>query len=190
MDKDEKAKVAAALVHAADVLLDSDKSRANKILLKAIGLAKNPMAKEWLRDGRASGTWIRTAADLLERSAAKAAELGLSEDEVDDEVATMMAWMALSTILRDAKRGSGLLTAARPSKSVEDALGYGERGWKTMKEDSKELLLGNQKLGALIRVRLQGALANIPNPVLLERAGKPTERFKFVPDAMDAAEAG
>lgn len=124
MNRAEKTQVAAALVHAADVLLDSDKSRANKILLQAIGLAKNPMAKEWLRDGRASGTWIRTAADLLERSAAKAAELGLTEDQVNDEVATMMAWMALSAILKDAKRGSGLLTAA---KSMDDVLGYGSR---------------------------------------------------------------
>ncbi len=100
------------LLTASDVLLDADKARANKILRRAINLAKNPMAKEWLRDGKASGTWIRTAADLLERSAAKAAELGLSEADVDDQVASMLAWMALSAILRDAKKGDGLLTAA------------------------------------------------------------------------------
>jgi hypothetical protein len=185
MNRDEKTKIAAALVNAADVLMDADKSRANKILLRAVSLAKNPMAKEWLRDGKASGTWIRTAADLLERSAPKAAEFGLSEDEVNDQVASMLAWMALSAILRDAKKGAGLLTAARPSKSMDDILGYGERGWKTMKDDDRETLIGNQKLQALIRVRKSGGGAT---PVLLEREGKPTERFKFVPEAMKAAE--
>lgn len=99
-------------IEAADVLMDAGQARANKILLLAIRQVKNPQAKAWLNDGRAAKTWLRTAADLLERSTERAAELGLSEDEVNEAVAVELAYMALSTILHDAKKGKGLLTKA------------------------------------------------------------------------------
>ena len=79
------------------------KTRESGILLRAIRIVRNPMAKGWLRDGKASGHWIAIATGLLERSSAKAEELGLSPDEVDEQVATMLALEAVSTVLRSAE---------------------------------------------------------------------------------------
>lgn len=71
--------------------------------LAAKKVSRGIMAKEWLRrDER--GTWEKSAGKLLEESAAKAKELGLTEKQVDDEIAVVLAATALKVQLKYQQR--------------------------------------------------------------------------------------
>lgn len=72
---------------------------------RIVGLAasEESSASEWLRlDER--GTWERRAAELLEISRARAAELGMTAEEVDQAAAMHLRFEALSALLADAKK--------------------------------------------------------------------------------------
>lgn len=69
----------------------------------AASRAKAPAAREWLRaDER--GIWETTAASLLERTAAKAAELCMSPGQVDEEIADRLVLDALEALIEHQKK--------------------------------------------------------------------------------------
>lgn len=60
--------------------------RARRIVKLAATQTSIPFTKRWLDDD-SQGTWERTAQTLLEKTAAKATELELTEQEVDHAIA-------------------------------------------------------------------------------------------------------
>jgi len=79
--------------------------RARKIVRLAANQVKNPSTKSWLlADER--GTWEKRARDLLEKSAEKARELGMSEDQVNEEAANYLGYLALTASLKHAEKHS------------------------------------------------------------------------------------
>jgi len=79
-----------------------DYERVRKIVRLAAAQVKNPSTKSWLlADER--GTWEKDARDLLEKSADKARELGMSEDQVNEEIANYLGYLALTASLKHAK---------------------------------------------------------------------------------------
>jgi len=65
--------------------------------------AKDPFLKQWLVDDP-KGTWWKQAEELLDESAEKAAKLGLSEDQVNQEVANVLLVLGLQARINVAKR--------------------------------------------------------------------------------------
>jgi hypothetical protein len=79
--------------------------RARKIVRLAADQVKNPSSKAWfLADEH--GFWEKQARDLLEKSADKARDLGLSEDQVNAETANYLGYLALTAALENAKKKS------------------------------------------------------------------------------------
>jgi hypothetical protein len=60
--------------------------------------SKDPAVKRWFLDD-SEGTWERKARELLASSAERAAELNLSEAEVDDQIATFLRLQAVEAVL-------------------------------------------------------------------------------------------
>jgi hypothetical protein len=72
--------------------------RARKIVRLASTYVKDPSTKSWLlADER--GSFEKDAKDLLVKSAARAAELGMSADQVDAEIANLLGYRALTAML-------------------------------------------------------------------------------------------
>lgn len=81
-------------------LSDYDRPR---IVRLAAGHVKNRSTRSWLlADER--GTFEKLAREYLDKTAAKAAELGLSEEKVDDEIAAMIGLNALTAQLEHQKK--------------------------------------------------------------------------------------
>ena len=77
--------------------------RPRKIVRLAADQVKNPSTKAWfLADEK--GFWEKQARDLLEKSADKARSLGLSEDQVNEETANYLGYLALTAALEHAKK--------------------------------------------------------------------------------------
>lgn len=77
--------------------------RARKIVRLAAAQVKNPSTKSWLlADER--GTWEKAANDYLTKTADKARELGMSEDQVNEEIAVILGYQALQAALEHAKK--------------------------------------------------------------------------------------
>lgn len=71
------------------------------------------------------------------------------------------------------------------TKAQLDEFLYGP-DWRTTSEDSRETVMVNQKLGAVIRIRHQSWAQH--RPVILQREGMTDEDFQWVGDAVQAAE--
>ena len=56
-------------------------------------------------------------------------------------------------------------------------------GWRTLKDDGKETLYGNQSLGYVIQVRHQSWAQH--RPVIVRWDGGEQDGFKFVPQALE-----
>ena len=72
--------------------------RVDEIIRLAIQKSKIHQVKEWLRTGK---NWQKEVADLLDRTAEKAKEKGLSEEQVNMEVATYLVYLATTTMSRE-----------------------------------------------------------------------------------------
>ena len=64
--------------------------RARRIVEQASKIARNNYSREWLRRDE-FGTWEKNAEKLLEESAERAAQLGMTEEAVDKEIANVLA---------------------------------------------------------------------------------------------------
>jgi hypothetical protein len=85
---------------------DVDRARARRIVKLAAKGLRASTAKSWLTlDER--GTWEAMALKDLrsDKLQAKAAELGLTEKEVDEQIATYLGYLATDAALRSAKKG-------------------------------------------------------------------------------------
>lgn len=72
-----------------------DRKRMRKIVKLAAERTETDLIKDWLtRDER--GTWEKMAQDLLEKTADAAKSLGMTEDQVDDEISTAILLSALT----------------------------------------------------------------------------------------------
>lgn len=78
--------------HARETTID-DRERARRIVVRAADATQVDSVKAWLRDD-STGAWERLAADYLTDTAMKAAELQLSVDQVDDEIANRLCQLA------------------------------------------------------------------------------------------------
>lgn len=78
----------------------SDYDRARRIVRLASTHVKDPYTRAWLlADER--GTFEKEAKEYLTKTAARAAELGMSEPQVDDEIATRLGLLALTARLEN-----------------------------------------------------------------------------------------
>lgn len=76
-----------------------DRQRAREIVKAAAASVSTPIAKDWLvKDER--GSWERFASDYLEKTRANAEALGMTANQVDNEIATMIALHAVEAVLR------------------------------------------------------------------------------------------
>jgi len=77
--------------------------RARKIVRLASTYVKNPSTKSWLlADER--GTFEKEAKEYLVKTAARAAELGMSEEQVDEEIANRLGYLALTAMLENQQK--------------------------------------------------------------------------------------
>ena len=84
-------------------MLPTERIRARQICHLAIEKASLDSTKEWIRrDGY--GTWEKQAIDLLDSSREKAASLGMSEEQVNGEIAQYMVLLAIEAELSHAKK--------------------------------------------------------------------------------------
>ncbi len=80
-----------------------DPERARKIVRLAASRVKDSSTRDWLlADER--GTWEKRAQEYLDKTAAKAVELGMSAARVDDEIATVLSLSALTVQLEHRKK--------------------------------------------------------------------------------------
>lgn len=79
-----------------------ERERARKVVRMAAKQVETPMVKDWLFADRL-GTWETRARVALEATAEKAATWGLSEDEVDRQVAIYLASAACEAALSNAR---------------------------------------------------------------------------------------
>lgn len=80
-----------------------DYDRPRRIVRRATTHVKDPYTRGWLlADER--GTFEKMARDYLDKTAAKAAELGMSDAAVDDEIATVIGLRALTARLEEQKK--------------------------------------------------------------------------------------
>jgi len=83
----------------------SERQRARRIVKLASERSESSEARHLLfHDSR--GFWEKQALDLLDKSRDKAAELGMSEEQVDDEIALFLQVLVLEGLLRQEGRGS------------------------------------------------------------------------------------
>lgn len=81
----------------------SNYERARKIVRLAATRVKDPSTHAWLlADER--GTFEKLANEYLDKTAHKAAELGMPAEEVDDEIATVIGLNALTAQLEHRKK--------------------------------------------------------------------------------------
>jgi hypothetical protein len=73
-------------------------NRARQIVALASTKTRTRFVKTWLKLDE-FGAWERHATQLLETTSAKAAELKMTEASVNDEIATMLAYLAAQTAL-------------------------------------------------------------------------------------------
>ncbi len=71
--------------------------RPRRIVERAAKMTKVKMAKHWLFDDE-RGTFEKMAARLLEKSAARAKELGMTEEAVDEATAIEVLLAALNAV--------------------------------------------------------------------------------------------
>ena len=101
--------------------------REQRIVKLASDMVEDIQAKLWLfRDEQ--GTWERHAADLLEKSKDKAAELGMTEAAVDKEVATCLAYTAIQARILDVKKREKK-RKQQEAHNIRRALGYRSARW-------------------------------------------------------------
>jgi hypothetical protein len=81
----------------------SDRSRARGIVSAASKKVKDRNTAEWLHTDR-EGTWEKSARDYLESTREQAEKLGLSETQVNDEIAGRLAYLALSAQISNQKK--------------------------------------------------------------------------------------
>lgn len=75
-----------------------DTIRARRLV---VGAAKHSKAAEaWLLTDR-EGLWAARALQLLEDTKDRATELGMSADQVDAEISTYLAYLAVSALYRE-----------------------------------------------------------------------------------------
>lgn len=75
-------------------------TRQRSIVKRAAKLTKTKQLRHWfLADER--GTWQRYAVDYLDKTAQRAAELGLTEPQVDEEIAKQLVVLGLTSMIRD-----------------------------------------------------------------------------------------
>jgi hypothetical protein len=79
--------------------------RAHTIVQLAATLTKVGSVKSWLRCDE-KGTWEKEALQLLERVKDKAAAQHISEEQVNEEIAKYLVYLAVSATLQDAKKRS------------------------------------------------------------------------------------
>jgi hypothetical protein len=85
--------------------LGGDHGRPRRIVKMAAEQMQSSEGKDWLlRDER--GTWEKEAARLIDQVKEKAEQHGLSDSEVDEQIATYLSIMVLQTLINDAKKGS------------------------------------------------------------------------------------
>jgi len=78
-------------------------TRTRRIVELAATHVKDAYTRNWLlADER--GTFQKLANEYLDKTATKAAELGMSESEVDDEIATVIGLRALTAHLEHRKK--------------------------------------------------------------------------------------
>lgn len=81
----------------------SDPERQRKIVRLASTHVKDPSTRAWLlADER--GTFEKLAAEYLDKTADKAAQLGMSAEQVDNEIATVIGLRALTAQLEHQKK--------------------------------------------------------------------------------------
>ena len=80
-----------------------DHSRARKIVSLAASKTEDPNTSDWLRTDR-EGTWEKAAAEYLEKTREKATSLGLAEEQVNDEIASRLAYEALTAQVAHLKK--------------------------------------------------------------------------------------
>lgn len=81
-----------------------DPIRARRIV--KLAASRTVCAREWLtRDER--GTWEKAAIELWEKTAPARAEMKLSDERSESEIADHLALLALEAMLRDAKKREG-----------------------------------------------------------------------------------
>jgi hypothetical protein len=80
-----------------------DPSRPRQIVELAASRVKNPSTKSWLRNDE-RGTWENTAKRYLERvpEILAAKNLQMTDEQIDDEIATMLSVSALEATLANA----------------------------------------------------------------------------------------
>ena len=76
-------------------------NRPRRIVQQARDNVSNPAARSWLNDDP-HGKWEKRATDFLESTADKAKEANLTLEAVDDQIATMLAWLCVETLSRSA----------------------------------------------------------------------------------------
>ena len=76
-----------------------DPERCRRIVKQAAAEVKDKATRIWLQWDE-KGTWELSAAEALEESAERAASLGLSSEQVDEQVAILLAQRALTAMLR------------------------------------------------------------------------------------------
>jgi len=81
----------------------SDYDRGRRIVRLASEQVKDPATRAWLlADER--GTFEKLAAEYLDKTAAKADQLGMSAEQVDNEIATVIGLRALTAQLEHQKK--------------------------------------------------------------------------------------
>jgi len=75
-----------------------DPDRPRRIVMLAREKTRSSFVKEWLF-GDERGFHEKTAEDLLLETAAKAAELGLTESQVDEEIAAAILYLTLQATI-------------------------------------------------------------------------------------------
>lgn len=79
-------------------------NRARNIVRTASKGVKNKTAKSWLFNDEA-GTWERRAQDCIERTDPKARELGMTDEQQDEEIVIQLQSLAITTVLSQAQKG-------------------------------------------------------------------------------------
>lgn len=80
-----------------------DHSRARAIVSLAASKIEDPNTSEWLRTDR-EGTWEKSARDYLESTRVAAEAAHLSEEQVNNEIAGRLAYLALSAQISHLKK--------------------------------------------------------------------------------------
>ena len=83
--------------------MSPDHARARAIVSAAAKQVEDPNTSDWLRVDR-EGTWEKTARELLESTAEKAASLNMTAEQVDAAIAGRLAYTALTAQVEHLKK--------------------------------------------------------------------------------------